>query len=152
MYNGYNNYNPQINIERIDKQIADLERMKGQLQHPIQPITQNFQLMPNRDVIRYANSKEEVNKESVYGDTPFFSKDMSVLWVKSSSGEIKTYELNEIVEKDEKDLKIEFLIAQIADLKKGMKENAKSDDDNVDEPTKGKKSSNATDDTTSTKK
>lgn len=48
---------------------------------------------------------------------------MSVVWVKDTRGEIKTYELAEIIPKDERDLKIEYLEAQIEELKKGLKEN-----------------------------
>lgn len=152
MYNNYpygTTYSPQMNIEKIDKQIADLEKLKNQIQHPLQPITQNFQIAPTRESIRYVNSLEDVQKEPVYMDTAFFSKDMSVLWVKSGSGDVKTYELKEIINKDEKDVQIEFLQAQIEELKKGMSVNAKSNDANVDEPVESKKSTNATNGRTS---
>lgn len=110
-------YNPQISIDRINSQISELEKLKSQI--PMQqPITQNFQIAPNSSSIRYANNLEEVKKEFILNDTPFFSKDMTVLWVKSPSGDVKTYELNEIVEKDEKDLRIELLMSQIEELKK----------------------------------
>lgn len=122
-----NMYNPQASIDRINNQIAELEKMKQQI--PNQPIpqptnlTQNFQIAPtNHEVIRYANSMDEVQRDMVIGDTPYFSKDMSVVWVKNTKGEIKTYELNEIIPKDEKDLQIELLQAQIEELK-GKKEN-----------------------------
>ena len=139
----YNNpymsaYNPQMTIDKINAQMNELEKMKQQIQQPIQPpmptnLTQNFQIAPtNRDVIKYASSMEEVQRDMVIGDTPYFSKDMSVVWVKNTKGEIKTYELNEIVPKDEKDLKIDFLMAQIEELKKGMKKN--EPDVNVNEP------------------
>ena len=123
--NPYNNvYNPQPSIDRINAQMNELERIKQQLQQPIpQPanVTQNFQLAPtNRDVIKYANSIEEVQRDLVIGDTPYFSKDMSVVWIKNSKGDIKTYELSEIVPKDEKDLQIEYLQEQIEEMKKGM--------------------------------
>lgn len=143
----YNYYNQQLSVDKIDKQIADLERIKGQLQQPIQPITQNFQLSP-RDTMKFVNSLDEVQKETVYIATPFFSKDMAVLWVKNPSGDVKSYELKEIIEKDEKDLKIDFLMAQIDELKKEVN-NARPNDDDVDEPTKGKKSSNVADGGTS---
>lgn len=107
-------YNPQASIDRINNQIAELEKMKQAIPPTPQPtnLTQNFQLTPtNRDVIKYANSIDEVQKDMVIGETPYFSKDMTVLWVKNPSGLIKTYELNEIVPKDEKDLQIELLIA-----------------------------------------
>ncbi len=143
----FNNYNPQLSIDRIDKQIADLERIKSQLQQPTPTnLTQNFQIAPtNRDYMRYANSIDEVQKEVVYGMTPFFSKDMSVLWVKNTPNSIKTYELKEIIKKDEKDVKIELLMAQIDELKKGMSEIAKSNNDDVDESVESEKSSTTTD-------
>lgn len=122
----YNNayYNPQLNIDRINNQIAELEKLKSQIQQP-QPtnLTQNFQLAPpNHEIIKYANSMDEVTKFMVIGDTPFFSRDMSVVWIKNAKGEIKTYELNEIVTKDDKDIKIDFLMTQIEELKKGIKQ------------------------------
>ena len=126
MYNNpyLNTYNPQANIDRINTQINELEKIRNQLQQPVQPtnLTQNFQLAPtNRDVIRYASSMEEVQRDAVIGETPYFSKDMSVVWIKNTKGEIKTYELMEIIPKDDKDLKIEYLQAQIEELKKGIK-------------------------------
>ena len=68
----------------------------------------------------------------VVGDTPYFSKDMSVVWIKNTKGEIKTYELNEIVPKDNKDIQIEYLQAQIEELKKEMKKNESTNV--IDEP------------------
>ena len=118
-------YNNQANLDRLNNQIAELEKIKTQMQMPMQQptnLTQNFQLAPNnRDIIKYANSMEEVQKEMVVGDTPYFSKDMSVVWIKNTKGEIKTYELNEIVPKDEKDIQIELLQSQVEELIKEMK-------------------------------
>lgn len=136
MYNNpymanYNNSLSQQNImERIDNQISQLQGMKEQIksssvgQQNHQPaINQTFQLAPNGNGgIRFVSSIDDVVKENVFVDTPFFSKDMSVLWVKKTSGEIKAYELDEIVKKDEKDLQIEFLTAKINELE-GMIKN-----------------------------
>ena len=146
----YNNpyvsaYNPQSSIDRINAQMAELEKMKTQLQQPIQPtptnLTQNFQIAPtNREVIKYAVSIDEVQRDMVVGDTPYFSKDMSVVWVKNTKGDIKTYELNEIIPKDSKDLMIENLQAQLDEMRKEIK-NAKSNSTDDDEPVKNAKSS-----------
>lgn len=137
MYNNpyLNPYNQQMSIDKLNEQINNLEKMKSQIQQPVQPtnLTQNFQIAPtNREVIRYANSIEEVQRDLVIGDTPYFAKDMSVVWIKNTKGEVKTYELTEIVPKDDKDIRIEFLEAQIKELKEGMKNNAKSDSTDVD--------------------
>ena len=148
-----NAYNPQDNIERINNQIIQLENMKKQIQQPVQQptnLTQNFQLAPTRDFIRYANNIDEVSKNTVVGDTPFFSRDMSVLWIKNSNGEIKTYELNEVVLKDEKDMKIDFLMAQIEELKKGMVKY--EHDESINESVENEKSSNVSTISKSTKK
>jgi hypothetical protein len=128
-------YNPQISVDRINSQIAELEKLKAQIPN-IQPITQNFQLAP-QNAFRYANNIDEVQKEYVTGDTPFFSKDMSVLWIKNNNGEIRTFEINEVIQKDEKDLQIEFLQAQIDELKKG---NAYEYNANTNESIKNEKS------------
>lgn len=138
----YNNpyFNPQMNIDRINAQINELERAKTQFQQPMQqPITQNFQLAPvSHDAIRYANSLEEVERNIVIGDTPYFSKDMSVVWVKNQKGEIKTYELTEIIPKDEKDMQIELLKAKIDELERKVIDEPSNEYD--DEPIKNEKS------------
>ncbi len=131
MYNNpFNNiYTPQMNIDRINTQISELEKMRSQyVQQANQPqptnLTQNFQLAPvNREIIRYANSIEDVQKDVVIGETPYFSKDMSVVWVKNINGDIKIYELNEIIPKDEKDMQIALLQSQIEELRREMKNN-----------------------------
>lgn len=138
----YNNpyFNPQMNIDRINNQINELERAKAQYQQPMQqPITQNFQLAPvSHDAIRYANSLEEVQRNVVIGDTPYFSKDMSIVWVKNVKGEIKTFELTEIIPKDEKDMQIELLKAKIDELERKVIDEPSNEYD--DESTKDEKS------------
>lgn len=122
-YPYFNTLNAQPSLDRINEQINQLETMKKQMQQPIQPtptnLTQNFQIAPtNREVIKYANSMEEVQHDLVIGDTPYFSKDMTIVWIKNTKGDIKTYELNEIIPRDEKDVQIELLKAKISDLER----------------------------------
>lgn len=145
-------YNPQASIDRINSQIAELEKLKSQIpqQQTSQPtsLTQNFQISPtNRETIRYAGSLEEVQRDMVVGDTPYFSKDMSVVWLKNTKGEVRTYELNEIVPRDEKDMQIELLMAQVNELK-GMIENEQltTNDNGSEDET----NSSATDESTGT--
>lgn len=132
----YNNpyYKSQMNLDSINNQINELERMKTQLSQQMQQpanINQTFQLAPsNQGGMRYANSIDEVGKELVYNDTAFFSKDLSVLWIKNAKGDIKSYELNEIIAKDDRDILIENLQYQVKELRKEI-ENAKSINDDV---------------------
>ena len=103
-----NSYNSQANIDRINAQMKEIEKLKQQIQQPIQSqmptnLTQNFQLAPsNRDVIRYAASIEEVQRDMVIGA-------------------YQIHRQKNLFEKDNKDLQIEYLQAQIEQLKKGMK-------------------------------
>lgn len=145
MYNNpYFSNNRQQTADRIDNQIMQLQQMKEQImqQPPLtQPtnLTQNFQISPNNGGMKYVDSIEEVNKEVVYTETPFFSKDMSVVWIKNGKGDIKSYTLAEVVIKDEKDMQIEFLQAQIEELKKGMI-NDESSHEHANESTASKES------------
>ena len=149
-------YNPQATVDKINAQINDLEKLKAQIPQNNQPqqptnLTQNFQLAPqNHDVIKYASSMEEVQRDMVIGDTPYFSKDMSVVWIKNTKGEIKTYELNEIIPLDSKDIKIQYLEAQIEELKKGVLNNESNA--NADETSSNSKSTNVSNARTRTKK
>ena len=131
MYNNpFVNYNQQLEREKLDGQIAKLQQMREQLNQPVQPsINQTFQLAPQGGM-KFANSIEEVNKDVVYVDTPYFSHDLSVLWLKNPKGNVKVFELNEIVQKDDKDMIIENLQMQINEMREEIK-NAKSNIANV---------------------
>ena len=146
----FTNYQP--NLDRINSQIAELEKMKAQMQQP-PAINQTFQLSSD-ETIKFANSLDEVEARYVRGDTPYFSRDMSVVWVKTPKGNIKTYELTEIIPKDDKDMQIEFLKSQIEELRKEVRRNdavvtnddakqnatdSTRDDEANGEPTKKKK-------------
>lgn len=131
-----NGLNQQNMYEQIDGQINQLQQMKEQIKNSSQQpaINQTFQLAPNgHSGMRYVNSIDDVSKEAVFIDTPFFSKDLTVMWLKNAKGNIKAYELNEIVQKDEKDLQIELLISQIDELKGMIKNEQPITNDN--EPT-----------------
>ncbi|MDD6757369.1 MAG: hypothetical protein PUE33_04830 [bacterium] len=110
--------------DRIDKQ---LQQMNNKPQPQPVPITQNFQIAPNHNQsqfgIRYANSIDDVKNEMTFMDTLFVNRDFTNLWVKNATGGIKTYELKEIIELDEKDRQIADLKAKIDELEKEIKEN-----------------------------
>ena len=144
MYGNYNSYFTQPNIDKINNQIAELEKIKNQLQNnQLQPsINQTFQLAPNnQNMLKTVNSIEDVSKELVFNDTPFFNNDMSIMWLKNVKGEIKTYELIEKIEKDKKDVLIDNLLMQIEDLKKEVKKEKSSSTNDI-KPIENKKSNN----------
>jgi hypothetical protein len=126
--------------DRIDRQM----QIANQNQPQATPITQNFQLAPNQNNgIKYVNSIEDVKKELVLADTLFVNKEYTLLWHKNASGEVKTYELKEIIELDEKDRKIADLMARINALESEMKDNEPEyDNANVVTTSASKKSKN----------
>lgn len=121
----YNNYN-----QPIPQQIPQQQT----------PITQNFQLSPTHTGLRYANSVDDVRKELVYFETPYFSRDMRFMWIKNVKGEVTPYEIKKIEYKDEKDLQMEQMQREIDELKEKLNEKSSISDDI--EPVENKKSSN----------
>ena len=76
-------------------------------------LTQNFQLAPNPTnnelESKYANSLDEVRNTFVMKTGVFVNKDFTSMWVKNTNGDIKTFELNEVIETDPKDIEINNL-------------------------------------------
>lgn len=107
------NYNQQTLNDKIDSEIARLQQMKNHntLQQPA--INQTFQLAPQGNGIKFANTIEDVQRELAIVDTPFVNTDYSMLWIKNAKGEIRTFNIQEVKPKDEKDLIIEELKSQI---------------------------------------
>lgn len=131
--------------DRIDKQLQQMNKPQPQ---PV-PITQNFQIAPNHSQtqfgIRYANSIDDVKKEMTFTDTLFVDRDFTTMWLKNAVGGIKTYELKEIIELDEKDREIANLRSRIDELEKEIKENEQqpinAELSTVDEDVKSKRTS-----------
>lgn len=121
----YPNYNSQYYMQdlqgmrdRIDRQLQQIQQFNQPQQTPI---TQNFQLAPTQTgSIKYVETIDDVKKELVFNDTMFVNKSYTTMWLKNARGEVKTYELREIVILDEKDAQIQSLTAQIEELKKEL--------------------------------
>ena len=116
--------------DRIDKQIQQAKSF----QYPQTPqINQTFQLSPtqNNGAIKYVESIEDVKKELVFGDTIFLQKELTQMWLKNLAGDIKTYDLTEVVELDPKDEEIALLKAKIEQLESERN----NEPTNVNEPT-----------------
>lgn len=116
--------------DRIDKQMQQIQQQQQQVQQPqqIPQVTQNFQLAPTQNQNdfdgRYANNIDEVKNTLVLKNTFFINKTNDTLWVKSASGDIKTYTLTEVIELDPKDKEIAELKQQINSMQEMiMKQN-----------------------------
>ena len=144
MYNPYNQnmymQDLQNMRDRIDRQMQQISQPQNNHQAPI---TQNFQIASNQNTngIKYVDTEEQVKKELVFADTLFVNKDYTLMWLKNTSGSIKTYELNEVIELDEKDRKIADLEAKLDKLVK-EKENEQYVNEDANGTTSSKKSTN----------
>ena len=111
--------------DRIDTQMRQLQQQSQQI--PQQPITQNFQIAPTQNNIeleaKYANNIDEVKNTFVMKTGVFVNKDFSTMWVKDVTGNIKTFNTEEIIEMDDRDKEILSLKKQIQEMK-GMITNA----------------------------
>ena len=142
MFNPYNNQMYMQDLQNMRDRIDRQMQLANQNQPQTTPITQNFQLAPNQNNgIKYVSSIEDVRKELVFADTLFINKELSQLWLKNASGDIKTYQLIEIIEKDAKDAKIEELEAKLDELLK-EKENEQYVNENANGTIASKKSTN----------
>lgn len=106
--------------DRIDNQMKQYQQQ--QMQQPVtQPITQNFQLAPqptnNEIQAKYVNNIDDVKNTFVMTTGLFVNKEMNTLWFKNVNGDIRTFNLQEIIEQDEKDLEIQRLRNEIENMK-----------------------------------
>jgi len=111
--------------DRIDKTMQNYQQTQNQFMNPNQQpaqIQQTFQLSNPRANStdfegKYAENIDEIKNTLVYKNTLFVNKDMSTLWFKAVNGNIKTYTLIEVIQKDDKDKEIDELKKQIEDMK-----------------------------------
>ena len=126
MMNGYNQ------LSAIDRQILEernkineLEKQRIQAQYA-QPtiLNQTIQTGPGNSGIRYAESIDDVNREMIFVDTLFVNKEFTNMWYKTPQGKVRPFLLEEIIPKDEKDLRIESLEKKVKELLEMRNENA----------------------------
>lgn len=122
--------------DRIDNQMKQYQQSQMQMQQPqIPQINQNFQITPttnnnNEIQAKYVNNIDDVKNTFVMTTGLFVNKEMNTLWFKNVNGDIRTFNLQEIIEQDEKDLEIQRLRNEIENMK-GMILN-ESNNTNVD--------------------
>ena len=133
--------------------MRQLQQNQFQSQQPMQPITQNFQLAPtqgNSDIEgKYANNIDEVKNTFVIKTGIFTNKDFSTIWIKDVTGNIRTFNTQEVIELDEKDKQIIALQKQINEMKGMMLNGNESDNVNVNESITKKKSTRISNDKSS---
>lgn len=110
--------------ERIDKQMQQMQQFNQnqmQQQPQIPQVNQTFQLAPNPTnnelESKYVNSIDEVRNTFVMKTGIFINKEFTNLWVKNTNGNIRNFQLTEIIEQDPKDVEIQNLRNEIEKMK-----------------------------------
>ena len=125
--------------EKIDRQMQQMQQLNQnqmQQQPQIPQVNQTFQLAPNPTnnelESKYANNIDEVRNTFVMKTGVFVNKDFTSMWVKTTDGNIKTYELNEVIQQDPKDVEINNLKKELQRMREMINYDNKSDVDNTD--------------------
>ena len=131
--------------EKIDRQMQQVQQMnQNQMQQQPTPtnLTQNFQLAPNptnNDLeSKYVNNIDEVKGIFVMKTGVFLNKELNTLWIKNTNGDIRTFELNELVEVDPKDREIAMLKQEIEKMKEMVSNESNGNSTIIDEPNESK--------------
>ena len=131
--------------EKIDRQMQQMQQLnQNQMQQqPVPNVTQNFQLAPNPSnnelESKYANNIDEVRNTFVMKTGVFVNKDFTSMWVKTTDGNIKTYELNEVIQQDPKDVEINNLKLELQKMREMISNESNgnnTDNDGADESKK----------------
>lgn len=129
--------------DRIDNQMKQMQQLnQNQMQQPIPQINQSFQLAPNPSSneleSKYVNNIDEVKGIFVMKTGVFLDKDLNTLWIKNTNGDIRTFELNEIIETDPKDREIAMLKKQIEEMKEMIVNESNVNNSDFNEPNESK--------------
>ena len=125
--------------EKIDRQMQQMQQLNQnqmQQQPQIPQVNQTFQLAPNPSnnelESKYVNNIDEVKGIFVMKTGVFLNKELNTLWIKNTNGDIRTFELNEIIPQDPKDVEINNLKQELQKMREMINYDNKSDVDNTD--------------------
>ena len=131
--------------EKIDRQMQQMQQLnQNQMQQqPIPQINQSFQLAPNPTnnelESKYVNNIDEVKGIFVMKTGVFLNKELNTLWIKNTNGDIRTFELNELVEIDPKDREIAMLKQEIEKMKEMVSNESNGNSTDFNEPDEDEK-------------
>lgn len=108
--------------DNIDRRLQQYQQNQNQLMQQQPQIQQTFQLSnPNTNASdfdgKYAENIDEVKNILVFRNALFLNKNMSKLWFKDTSGNIRIFDLSEEIPVDENAEEINRLKKEINDLK-----------------------------------
>ena len=131
--------------EKIDRQMQQVQQMNQnqmQQQPQIPQVNQTFQLAPNPTnnelESKYVNNIDEVKGIFVMKTGVFLNKELNTLWIKNTNGDIRTFELNEIIPQDPKDIEINNLKKELQRMKEMISNESDVNNSDFNEPDESK--------------
>ena len=131
--------------EKIDRQMQQMQQFnQNQMQQQPVPtnLTQNFQLAPNPNSneleSKYVNNIDEVKGIFVMKTGVFLNKELNTLWIKNTNGDIRTFELSEIIQTDPKDVEINNLRQELQRMKEMIANESNGNSTVINEPNESK--------------
>ena len=130
--------------EKIDRQMQQMQQFnQNQMQQqPIPQINQSFQLAPNPSnnelESKYVNNIDEVKGIFVMKTGVFLNKELNTLWIKNTNGDIRTFELSEIIQTDPKDIEINNLRQELQRMKEMISNESNGNNTVINEPNESK--------------
>jgi len=131
--------------EKIDRQMQQMQQLnQNQMQQQPTPtnLTQNFQLAPNSNnnelESKYVNNIDEVKGIFVMKTGVFLNKELNTLWIKNTNGDIRTFELSEIIQQDPKDVEINNLKQELQRMKEMISNESNGNNSDINEPNESK--------------
>lgn len=126
----YNPYNSNFYLQdlqnmrdRIDRTMQTYQQNQNQyLQHQQPQIQQTFQLSnPNQNISefdgKFVENYDDVKNTLVLKNSIFLNKNMNKMWFKDVSGKIRTFNIEEEIQIDEKSIEISNLKKELEELK-----------------------------------
>ena len=119
--------------DKIDRQMQQVQQMNQNQMQQQAPNPTNNELES-----KYANNIDEVKGIFVMKTGVFLDKELNTLWIKSTNGDIRTFELKEVIPQDPKDTEILMLKKQIEEMKEMIANESNVDNSNIDGELKSK--------------
>lgn len=126
-------YNP-MDLQRIDRQIEDLQRIRANYQNmgQLSPINNIINTQQSQPVFEAKFTTENPSEILVQNKTAFIDLKNGKLSIKDLDGSIKEYAI--VLPKDEKDIKIEMLEKKLKEMEMKFNEYSKLSEPIINEP------------------
>ena len=95
-------------------------------------------IMDNFRLVKSDVTIDEVKNTFVTKTGVFLNKELNTLWIKNTNGDIRTFELNEVIVQDPKDVEIHNLRQELQRMKEMISNESNVNNSDFNEPNESK--------------